>query len=232
MTKCLDKLDGYAIIQTMKTCRKCGESFDGRRCKNCQRIYKAAHHKANADRINAHVAEYRRANRDKVKETKARYVRENREKVNAYWRKKRADNPEKIRAEKAEYRTKNREAVNSYHVQWCAENHEKRKEHQVKYALANPGLSRIKNHARRARVIGTGQKLSKDIVQKLRKRQHEKCICCGLPLGKDYHIDHIMPLALGGGNNDGNVQLLRAVCNDKKGAKHPIDFMQSRGFLL
>lgn len=42
----------------------------------------------------------------------------------------------------------------------------------------------------------------------------------------------IVPLALGGTNTDGNMQLLRSTCNQKKHAKHPVDFMQQRGFLL
>jgi hypothetical protein len=41
-----------------------------------------------------------------------------------------------------------------------------------------------------------------------------------------------MPLALGGSNTDDNMQLLRAICNYHKYTKHPIDFMQSKGFLL
>lgn len=45
-------------------------------------------------------------------------------------------------------------------------------------------------------------------------------------------MDHIVPLALGGSNTDGNIQLLRATCNQQKHAKHPVVFMQERGFLL
>ena len=52
------------------------------------------------------------------------------------------------------------------------------------------------------------------------------------PLGNDYHLDHINPLALGGSKTDEKIQLLRATCNLQKNAKHPVDFMQSRGFLL
>jgi len=52
------------------------------------------------------------------------------------------------------------------------------------------------------------------------------------PLGDDFHMDHIMPIALGGSNTDDNMQLLRKECNLQKQAKHPIDFMQSRGLLL
>jgi 5-methylcytosine-specific restriction endonuclease McrA len=45
-------------------------------------------------------------------------------------------------------------------------------------------------------------------------------------------MDHIIPLALGGANTDDNIQLLRATCNLQKHTKHPIDFMQQRGYLL
>lgn len=45
-------------------------------------------------------------------------------------------------------------------------------------------------------------------------------------------MDHIMPLALGGTNTDDNIQLLCPTCNRSKHAKHPVDFMQQRGFLL
>lgn len=40
------------------------------------------------------------------------------------------------------------------------------------------------------------------------------------------------PLARGGTNQRTNLQLLCPPCNLSKSAKDPIDFMQSRGFLL
>jgi 5-methylcytosine-specific restriction endonuclease McrA len=86
---------------------------------------------------------------------------------------------------------------------------------------------------RRARKNASAGKLSFNLAEKLFKLQHGKCACgCKKHLGKDYHLDHIMPLALGGANTDNNIQLLRKQCNWQKHAKHPIDFMQSRGFLL
>lgn len=71
-----------------------------------------------------------------------------------------------------------------------------------------------------------------DIAERLFKLQRGKCACCKQPLGDDYHMDHIMPLSLGGSNTDDNIQLLRAKCNQQKSAKHPVDFMQQRGFLI
>jgi 5-methylcytosine-specific restriction endonuclease McrA len=80
--------------------------------------------------------------------------------------------------------------------------------------------------------MASGGKLSPDLAERLYELQGGKCACCGKPLGEKYHLDHIMPLALGGANTDDNMQLLTARCNIQKSAKHPIDFMQERGFLL
>ena len=88
------------------------------------------------------------------------------------------------------------------------------------------------NHNRRARMLEVGGKLSSGLSGRLFKLQRGKCACCKLPLGDDYHLDHIIPIDLGGANEDWNIQLLRAKCNCQKHNTHPIDFMQSKGFLL
>jgi 5-methylcytosine-specific restriction endonuclease McrA len=53
------------------------------------------------------------------------------------------------------------------------------------------------------------------------------------PLGRTgYHLDHIIPLARGGKNEDRNMQVTCPTCNRQKHSKDPIEFMQSRGYLL
>jgi 5-methylcytosine-specific restriction endonuclease McrA len=96
----------------------------------------------------------------------------------------------------------------------------------------HPDARRIYNHNRRAKEKENGGKLSRGLAEKLFKLQRGKCPCCKLPLGEDCHLDHKMPVALGGANEDSNMQLLRAECNFKKNAKDPIKYMQSKGFLL
>jgi 5-methylcytosine-specific restriction endonuclease McrA len=96
----------------------------------------------------------------------------------------------------------------------------------------NKPIRRAIDQNRRARKRATGGELSNGLVEKLFDLQRGKCACCKQPLGDDYHLDHIMPLALGGSNTDNNMQLLRSTCNQQKHAKHPVDFMQSRGMLL
>ena len=189
----------------MRFCKKCQvetERTKGGKCKPCRKAYGVA---------------YRAANPEKVKATKASYRAENAEKVksaNVAWR---AANPEKTRAAAAAYRAKNLEKAREWTAAWSANNRESK---------------RIHEHNRRARKKENGGKLSKNLAARLYKLQRGKCACCKLPLGDDYHLDHIMPLALGGSNTDDNIQLLRASCNLSKHTKHPISFMRERGFLL
>lgn len=113
---------------------------------------------------------------------------------------------------------------------WYKDNSEKAKANSRAWKLDNPEANRIIHQNRRSR--SNGGALSKGLINQLFKLQRGKCPCCSKPLGDDYHLDHKMPLALGGLNTDDNMQLLRAVCNMQKHSKHPIDFMQSKGFLL
>lgn len=101
---------------------------------------------------------------------------------------------------------------------WFAENPEKRRAYEAN---------------RRAKKRERGGSLSPEIAGKLFVLQRGKCACCRTAL-KDVkqHLDHIVPLALGGLNSDENMQILCQPCNQTKHAKHPVDFMQSRGYLL
>lgn len=186
----------------MKTCRNCGTVFHTRDCKKCALVSSAKWKAANSEKRKVSWARYFSENREKVKANIAKWRAENREKENARTSKWRADNPEKVKAK---------------YLRWCK---------------ANPEMVRLYDHNYRARKRAIGGKLSVGLTAKLFELQKGKCPCCNKPLGDGYHLDHRMPLALGGANEDWNMQLLRASCNSQKWAKHPVDFMQSRGFLL
>ena len=139
----------------------------------------------------------------------------------------RTNNPDKAR----EAAKKWREANPDYYTEWRKANPEKTIAAVKKWKAKNPEADRVHRQNRRSRQANSGN-LSKNIAVNLLKLQRGKCACCGQPLGDDYHLDHIMPLALGGTNTDNNIQLLRAECNLQKHAKHPVDYMQERGMLL
>lgn len=160
--------------------------------------------------------EYSRRSTAKHPDRHTKYARENKDKIrikNAKWR---LDHPNYTQAS-ASWRLEHKERVAELIREWG-------KRHKDR-------LHAYKQN-RRARKKANGGRLSSDIVKKLLILQRGKCACCGAPLGKNFHLDHIVPLALGGSNTDNNMQLLKQKCNLRKDAKNPIDFMQGKGFLL
>lgn len=206
-------------METLKLCKTCGEekpvsgfsrrskSNDGLsvKCKACTKEYDKEYRKLNFEQVKKRNAEWIEKNKEHYKEIRK-----------AYWSNRRK-NSEKQRLYDISYREKNKEKMKVVVAIWASKNRE----------------SKIRSeHKRRvAKRCGTGV-ISKGIIEKLKLLQKGKCVCCGQPLGEDFQLDHIMPLALGGSNSDENLQLLKGLCNRQKRAKHPIDFMQQRGFLL
>lgn len=229
-----------------KFCKKCGETKpvsefgkkakmrDGLQssCKVCTRAAEARLNAANPEKRRAICAKYRAAHPDRRAATFAKWYAANRERSIAAAAKWAAANRDKVNANLAKWHAANPEKKSEYHAKWYEENSDKAKARVAKWAAENPETVLIYSHNRRARKRANGGKLSKGLTEKLFKLQKGKCACgCKQSLGDDYHMDHIMPLVLGGANSDDNIQLLRAVCNMKKNAKDPIDFMQQRGFL-
>lgn len=230
----------------MKTCTKCKtlksiaefsktkRSKDGlhSQCKTCFKDYLSNWAKNNQEKIKQKRDEWRSKNKEKERLSQQQYARKNEDKIKEYQKKWRIENAEKLKKDKANWRVANSKEIKRKRAEKYAANAEKMREEKRKYYAENSESFKIRAHNRRVKIIESGDKLSQGLSIKLFKLQKGKCACCGLPLGDDYHMDHIMPLALGGTNTDNNIQLLRAACNKQKHAKHPIDFMQSRGYLL
>lgn len=222
------------MADPIKPCIKCGESDRNKQgqCKPCNNERKRKRYKDNPDKIKQAVhkyyeanpekvaerqRKYREANRERLAERKREYNEENREKVAEYNRKWQRDNPEKVAKKSGKWNEANREKVADIRRKW---------------AESNPERIRAIRHSRRAKVKGNGGKLSPNIVQTLMILQKGRCACCKKSLEEGYHLDHIMPIALGGSNSDENVQLLTPKCNLSKGTKHPIDYMRGKGLLI
>jgi 5-methylcytosine-specific restriction endonuclease McrA len=139
-------------------------------------------------------------------------------------------NREKSREIKARWVKENPEKMAQCLRNWYERNRDRVSAGRKKWRAANNSHSRTFCINRRRKMAGG--KLSKDIVGILMEKQKGKCACCFKPLNGDFHLDHRMPIALGGENIDSNMQLLHSVCNLKKSAKHPVDYMQELGLLL
>lgn len=190
----------------------------------------------NPEKVKAIAAAYRKANPDKVraavKKASKAWKAANHEKVKAYRAAWYAANSERARATSAAWYAANPTKRRAASAAWYVRNVEKKRAYNATFISANLEAFRIYNQNRRARLRANGGKLSHGLAAKLFELQKGKCPCCGHALGKDYHLDHKMPLSLGGANEDWNMQLLRQRCNSQKRAQHPVDFMRRRGFLL
>lgn len=156
---------------------------------------------------------YRAANPEKRKAVCAEYRARNPEKVRAAYQAWYASDPEHARATKRAYDAENNEQARARRAKWRSEN---------RAAIAGTKASRTAAEGHH-----TGEQ-----IRALAVKQKYKCACCRADLRTGYHKDHIVPLKAGGTNDILNIQLLCKPCNLSKGAKHPIDFMQQRGFLL
>lgn len=166
------------------------------------------------------------------KEQQRKYREENREMLNAGAIAWRLENPDRYAEYQRQYQELNREQTRARTTQWRKDNPERASEYGKAWRETNPGEHTRHEQNRRARIKVSGGELSPGLYSRLMKIQRGKCVACGCDIRKLAHMDHIMPLARGGANTDDNIQLLCQPCNNTKHAKHPIDFMQSRGFLL
>jgi HNH endonuclease len=223
-----------APLRPVRLCLKCGtaDRYSDGHCKACTSAKNIAHRAANLDKAKARSLAWNKANSERVKVTTKEWREANKDKIKATRDAYMSINADRYKA----HYIANKEKRKAWMAAWYKKNSAKLKDSRAAYYIANPkarkAATQTSNHTRRARKLAAGGKLTRNIAETLFHLQKGKCPCCAKPLGSDYHLDHQLPLALGGTNADNNMQLLRAECNQKKHAKHPVDFMQERGFLL
>ncbi len=219
----------------MKTCSKCKiekprsefhaqkAAPDGlhRWCKSCVKDWRKARPEASREAD----ARYRARHPEASRENSNRWKRKNREKCRADYAKWEAANPEKRIALSAKYYATNREWSAKKCLDWRLKNPERALANAREWAKAHPERRREYEQNRRARKRSMQGEVSPGIIDQLLARQNGRCVFCSADLTVvPSHLDHIMPLALGGEHSDNNVQLLCARCNTRKGKKHPIEF--------
>ena len=162
------------------------------------------------------------------------------------------ESPEKAKAASARRRVERRDELLAWHKGYYLKNKDKWEESARKRAsvpltdeqrarrleklrehrASNPELYRVYKSTRRARELGApGSHSRSDIVDML-SRQGHRCAACSTSLADGYHVDHIMPLCLGGSNDRANLQALCPSCNSKKGRKHPDRWAREVGVRL
>lgn len=239
--------------KTVKPCTKCGEtkplgmfskesrSKDGVRskCKGCVSMDMKPYTAARKSVKREYDTKYCEKNKEKIALRQAKYREDNKDKLEVC----RYKNREKRAASFARYSAKNADRLREYRLARYAQNPSKYIEIANAYRKANPEKraqyrkdNKLKLtvhwHTRRARKVSAGGSYTDKEISDLMRKQKNRCPVCGVGISSKYHIDHVMPLALGGTNFINNIQLLCPPCNLSKGARHPMEFMRSRGFLL
>ena len=209
--------DGHAAH--CKACKKLKDKAYYERTKENNRDKRKAYREANRDYIAAWKKEYysdpenkyKKANRDRV------YREQNKDSVSERKKKYYEENKNKIREYKTNYYHENKEYLLAYYREYYEENSQVYKD-------------RAKN--RRAKLKEAEGVFYKADVDKLYNLQKGLCVYCKSALLEDFHVDHIMPLSLGGSNWPENLQLLCPTCNLRKHAKDPFEWANEIGLLL
>lgn len=214
----------------MKTCVKCGSTEFSERgdCRPCKRTYDKEYRVKKAAQISLSKKKcYEKKKEEYALKSKDYYTRNAEsisEKSSAY----RAANHKAVLESKKAYRTANREEIALKESAHYFANKDYISDRQRKYNLANPHIQ-INIQARRRSRVGD-DKLSPGIFNRLFLAQGGTCNGCHKTLSDQrryVHLDHIMPIALGGRNIDENTQLLCPKCNQTKSAKHPDEWAKT-----
>jgi len=198
-----------------KTCRTCRlekqlSDFSKDKHKN------DGHH----TKCKACVRDYKLRNADAIREYKKAYRAQNSIAICEYMKEYRKG-----------YREKNMAALSAASSEWNRKNAERFAEIRRASRLKNAESSRAVTRNRRAKLKQSAGSHTASDIKIIGEMQRWKCACCRVDVRSNYHVDHIIPIAGGGDNDKTNLQLLCPPCNQSKNAKHPVDFMQSRGFL-
>lgn len=191
--------------------------------------------------VRLRVAKWRAANSTRSRQSQQQYYQRNCEEIKQRKRQARADNLQAYRdgdRRRNTYRIRNRdpEKNRKYARQWRCRNPEKNRQQVWDWRNAHPERVREQNkihkQLRRAREWSASGQFTANDVLEIMKAQRCRCAYCGANIRKQYHVDHIVPLARGGSNERKNIQLTCPPCNRKKNGRDPLQFARSLGRLL
>lgn len=130
-------------------------------------------------------------------------------------------------------KVKRKDEISKYNSEYTQRNRETIYARRAERYAENPEIFLQYSRNRRAALMEADGSHTADDVLEIYERQDGKCAepTCRKDLSEGYHVDHIMPLKLGGSNWPNNLQCLCPSCNCKKSAMHPVDWARKNGRL-
>lgn len=154
-------------------------------------------------------------------------IKEKRKKYASQWYQ---ENKEYVSEKSKKWMVDNYGSVSAYQSHQYYKHQDTRKLGVKRTALKYPLRKKANDVTRKARQRGAEGKFGRDDIEKMLLRQGNKCVYCKADITGNYHVDHIMPLILGGSNWPSNLQCLCPTCNMRKKAKHPDDWHREIGY--
>lgn len=243
--------DPDSITPPLKTCTKCGrehpatleyfrahERYAGGLeswCRGCKREYARSYYAAHREERLAYGSAYDAAHRDEIAAYRASHREEkaacgaaynaaHREEKSSYMAAYYASHREERVAYNAAYDADHREERAAYQAVYRAAHVEDRAAYQLAWAAAHPEELRTHWRNRRARQRNAPGVHTAADVRAQYARQKGICFWCPEKVGDTYHVDHVVPLILGGSNGPENIVIACPTCNLSKGGKHPQEF--------
>jgi 5-methylcytosine-specific restriction endonuclease McrA len=211
------------------SCKECFAE-DGRRKRvenpdvnreKCRR-YAAAHREEARERAREWYAE----NRDRALEAAKAYAEANREAISEQRRQFRQANSDRLKEEnQRKYRAKKAE-YNERSARYYQQNRAKMREAFKRWRIANPArMKALRQTERGRRRKLAGKPFKAEEITALYGRQQGRCFYCGTPLAfGEFHLDHYIPLKMGGPHEITNIVIACGPCNLKKGALSPLEY--------
>ena len=176
-----------------------------------------AYREGNKEKANAYSKAYYEANREKLNASSKAYYEANREKLNASSRAYREANKEKLKARDKAYREANREKLNASSRAYREVNKEKIAATTLAYYEANKDKFFAKNAKARALKAPALLPTTDDkLIQNLYKQREHM----SKKRNEVYHVDHIIPLSIGGAHHQDNLRIITAKENLEKKDKY------------
>jgi 5-methylcytosine-specific restriction endonuclease McrA len=182
--------------------------------KRCIRWYSIPE---NAAKAKQRSAQYKIDNIDHVKENRKRHYQENKE---------------RILAQQKDRYIKNRDKILATGKVWRENNKERKAAADKKWHKNNPEAWSNMHHKRKAQKLG----LVHDDLATIRKHissAKNVCYWCGKRLyGRNWHMDHVIPLSKNGNHIASNIVKSCPACNLSKGKKMPHEWTGAKQLVM